>query len=102
PLLKDGLYSAENIDKELDAATKLYLSSKEGLSLDKEKGTLSVSKIFKWYKKDFEISNGSILKFIHKYAPQNIQTFLDDKKDSVKLTYIDYDWGLNLSEQEEN
>ncbi|MFW9800321.1 MAG: DUF547 domain-containing protein, partial [Candidatus Thorarchaeota archaeon] len=33
PILKDGLYSEENLDRELDAATRLYLSSPEGLRL---------------------------------------------------------------------
>jgi hypothetical protein len=101
PLLKDGLYSAGNIDKELDAATKLYLSSQEGLRLDKEEGVLYISMIFKWYKKDFESTGKSVIEYIREYAPNHIREFIDDNNDKVKLKYIEYDWSLNVSEQEE-
>jgi hypothetical protein len=101
PLLKDGLYSAGNIDKELDAATKLYLSSPEGLRLDKENDVLFVSKIFKWYKSDFEKSGKTITQFIYSFASEPIRNYMDEKGDNLKLRYIDYDWGLNVSDLEE-
>jgi hypothetical protein len=98
PLLKDGLYSAKNIDNELDAATKLYISSKEGAQI--RDGDLYVSVIFKWYKKDFEVTGKSVIEYIREYAPEKIQELIDNKNRKVKLKYLDYDWGLNLSEQE--
>jgi hypothetical protein len=101
PLLKDGLYSGENIDAELDASTKLYLRSKEGLRLDKEEGVLYISMIFKWYKKDFEATGKSIIEYIREYAPTEIREFIDEKKNKVKLKNIEYDWGLNVSEDDE-
>jgi hypothetical protein len=101
PLLKDGFYSGENIEAELDAATKLYLSSKEGLQLDKEKGILYVSMIFKWYKKDFEASGLKVIEYIREYAPDHIREFIDERKGKVKLKNIEYDWALNVSEKEE-
>jgi hypothetical protein len=101
PLLKDGLYSAKNIDKELDAATKLYLSSPEGLRLDKENNVLFVSMIFKWYKNDFEKSGMTVTQFIYNFASERIRKYIDEKRDNLKLKYIDYDWGLNVSDQEE-
>ncbi len=101
PLLKDGLYSAENIDNELDASTKLYLSSAEGLRLDKDNKILYVSMIFKWYTNDFESSGRTVIDFIHKYAPTHIREFLDERRGKFKLKNIEYDWSLNVSEQEE-
>ena len=100
PLLKDGLYSAGNLDNELDAATKLYLSSQEGLKLDE--GVLYASMIFKWYKKDFESTGKKIIEYIREYAPNPIREFIDDKNGKVKLKYIEYDWALNASVQEES
>jgi hypothetical protein len=102
PLLRDGLYSAGNIDNELDVATKLYLSSQEGLKLDKENDILYVSMIFKWYKKDFEATGKKVIEYIRRYAPKHVQEFIDDEKGKVKLKYIEYDWALNVSEKEEN
>lgn len=102
PLLKDGLYSAANIDKELDAATKLYLHSPEGLRLDEDKGELYVSMIFKWYPKDFEIPERDVIDFIAQYAPQKIREFIEKSQKKIKFKYIEYDWSLNISEQEDN
>ena len=102
PLLKDGLYSAEKIDQELDAATKLFLRSPEGLRLDEEQGELYVSLIFKWYSKDFETSDRQVIDFIYEYAPPKIRKFLEEKDKKTKFKYIEYDWSLNISDQEEN
>lgn len=100
PLLKDGLYSAENIDKELDAATRIYLNSPEGLRLDEDKGDLYVSMIFKWYPKDFETPERKVIDFIKEYAPQKIQEFIEKSERKIKFRYIEYDWSLNISEKE--
>ncbi len=102
PLLKDGLYSAENIDAELDAATKLYLRSPEGLRLNEDTGELSVSMIFKWYTKDFERAGTGVIDFIREYASQKIRDTIEKSEGNIKIKYIDYDWSLNISEQEEN
>ena len=97
PILKDGLYSGQNIDSELDAAARLNLSSDEGFRLDEENGILSVSMIFKWYKKDFETGGKSTLEFIHKYAPQKARRYRDSTEGSIRIAYIPYDWSLNAS-----
>jgi len=102
PLLKDGLYSAENIDIELDAATKLYLRSPEGLRLDEDSGDLSVSMVFKWYANDFETPERTIVDFIKEYAPQKIQDFIEKSGPKIKIKYIEYDWALNISDQEKS
>ena len=97
PLLKDGFYSAENLDRELDAATRLYLSSSEGVRLDKEEGILFISMIFKWYKKDFEATGKTVIEYIRGYAPNNIREFIDEKKNKLNLKNIQWDWSLNVS-----
>lgn len=102
PLLKNGLYSADNLDKELDAATKLYLRSKEGLQLDRDTNTLYISMIFKWYRKDFESTGKSVLQYIQSYAQEDVRLFLEEHAGTVKVKYIDYDWSLNVSDMEES
>ena len=97
PLLKEGLYSAENLDKELDAATKLYLSSTEGLRLDKEEDILYISMIFKWYKKDFETTGKTVTEYISEYAPNHIREYIHEKVDTLNLKNIEWDWSLNVN-----
>ncbi|MHA1959593.1 MAG: DUF547 domain-containing protein [Candidatus Thorarchaeota archaeon] len=98
PLLKDGLYSAENLDAELDAATVLYLSSPEGLELDKENRTLRVSMVFKWYKKDFLNTGKSIVEYVLPYISADAREFIEANKKKLKVKYLEYGWRLNITE----
>jgi len=96
PLLKDGLYSAENLDQELDMAATLFIRSSKGTRLDRKNRILYLSPIFKWYRKDFEKSSGSIVEFVKKYLGEEDRKFIEGNLSAVKLSYQDYDWGLNV------
>ncbi len=101
PALKDGRYSAENIDEELDAATKLYLGSPSGMSLDSDLLELRLSMIFKWYKKDFETTGKTIKEYLLPFISDEQREFIEKNMDTIKVKYIDYDWSLNTSEEAE-
>ncbi len=58
--------------------------------------------IFKWYKDDFKTSGKSFIDFIYDYAPESIRDFMNKHKGKLRLKNIEYDWGLNASEQVEN
>ena len=100
PVLKDGRYSAENIDAELDEATKLYLSSPAGAKIDEHENILYASMIFKWYKKDFEVTGKTISEYILQYVPTDSKEYLEAHLNDIKIRYLDYDWSLNMSENE--
>ncbi|MHA1907229.1 MAG: DUF547 domain-containing protein [Candidatus Thorarchaeota archaeon] len=101
PVLKDGRYSAENIDVELDEASKLYIGSPAGASLDEESNILYVSMVFKWYKKDFEATGKSIPEYVLQYIPEDKKNYLETHLNDIKVKYLDYDWSLNLSDEVE-
>ncbi|TXT57902.1 MAG: hypothetical protein BAJATHORv1_10610 [Candidatus Thorarchaeota archaeon] len=101
PALKNGLYSSENLDSELDEATRLYLQSSKGLQLDKEKCILFLSMIFKWYKDDFEHDEVKIVDFILRYIDDEKREFITNHREDIDIKYIDYDWSLNLSTDSE-
>ncbi len=101
PILKDGRYSAENLDSELDAATKLYLGSPQGAILDIQKGVLSLSMIFKWYRKDFEMTEKSIPEYVAQFLPDDQRRYIMENLTSIKIKYLDYDWSLNASDEVE-
>ena len=54
---------------------------------DQEKGLWQLSKIFKWYKKDFG-GEKELIAFVRKYKP-------DLDWVPKKIEYLDYDWALN-------
>jgi hypothetical protein len=96
PLLKDGLYSDENLDAELEAATTLFVRSPSGTRLDREKDVLHLSSIFKWYSKDFEKSAGSVLNFVRRYMADQDREYLENNP-GLKIEYQPYDWGPNMA-----
>lgn len=96
PLLKDGLYSAENLDQELEVAATLFIRSSKGARLDRKNRVLHLSSIFEWYRKDFEKSSGSIVEFVKKYLREEDRKFIEDNLSEIKISYQEYDWGLNI------
>jgi len=48
---------------------------------------IKLSKIFKWFKKDFE-QNGSLIDFFNQYSEVSISN-------GAKKSYKDYNWDLN-------
>ncbi|MDN3491182.1 DUF547 domain-containing protein [Winogradskyella bathintestinalis] len=85
PKLQNEAFTASNLDDQLTNATKEFLAdtSKNEIS----QNSLKISKIFKWFKKDFE-QKGSLIDFINEFVDIEISQ-------SAKVRYKDYDWGLN-------
>jgi len=93
PDLRAEAYTVENLDRQLDNQLKLFLGNAEkGLRVDKKKGRVYLSSIFKWFKKDFE-SKGGVRNYLASYAPKAAKASLKNHKLSVH--YLDYDWELN-------
>jgi len=95
PLLKDGLYSGENLDQELESAAELYIRSAEGALLNRDDNVLYLSMIFKWYKKDFESTGKTLLEYISQYMSENEKSYLQNNKDKITIRFNTYDWALN-------
>ena len=90
-----GIYTSENIDKELTIAGETFLNS-GGIVLDKKKKHVSLSKIFKWYGGDFGKDKREKLTFITPYLyDEDDRAFLKDYAGTVTVDYQDYDWRLN-------
>ncbi|MFP4845076.1 DUF547 domain-containing protein [Winogradskyella sp. PE311] len=85
PKLQNEAFNAENLEEQLTNATKEFLSdtSKNEIS----QNNVKLSKIFKWFKKDFE-QNGSLIDFINQYSEITIS-------DKAKKNFKDYSWELN-------
>ncbi|AXT62530.1 DUF547 domain-containing protein [Aquimarina sp. AD10] len=84
PKLLNMAYTAENINEALEKCTTMFIN-------DPSKNTITssevkVSKIFEWYKDDF--NNGNVVDFINQYANVKINKI-------PKKGYVEYDWSLN-------
>ncbi|MGY5876153.1 MAG: DUF547 domain-containing protein [Candidatus Thorarchaeota archaeon] len=101
PLLKNGLYSAENLENELEEAARLYIQSERGSRLEKDQKRLHLSMIFKWYTDDFKVTNMSIVQYVARYHQAVTAQFLLDNENDLDIRYIDYDFALNMTAAEE-
>ena len=85
PKLQNEAFTASTLEQQLTNATKAFLSDSNRNSI--KKNNVKLSKIFKWFKKDFE-QNGSLLDFLNKYSEIKIL-------ENAKQSYLDYNWDLN-------
>ena len=85
PKLQNTAFTAKELDNQLNNATKEFLSDSERNIITKDK--LEISKIFKWFAKDFK-TEGSLIDFLNKYSDIDISS-------KAKKSFLDYNWDLN-------
>ena len=85
PVLRNEIYTASKINNQLQDQTHRFLtdSSKNKISRNR----LELSKIFSWFKGDFEI-DGDLVTFI------DIHTEIAISKEA-EITFLSYNWSLN-------
>ncbi|NHK30698.1 MAG: DUF547 domain-containing protein [Asgard group archaeon] len=88
PFLPNKLIKSENLDKTLKGLTSFFINS-GNIVIDSDNKLLVISKIFKWYKKNFN-EFGGVRKFINNYLKIKIQNIED-----YSIRYEKYDWRLN-------
>lgn len=88
PYLPERLFDAENLEEYLETLTHSFINDQGGVQIEND--TLYLSKIFKWYAKDFG-DKTALLAFISKYWEG------ESLPDNPKIEYLTYDWSLNRS-----
>lgn len=86
PNLKNNAFNAIDLEEQLTDATKSFLSDPTKNTI--AQNSLKLSKIFKWFTKDFKQNNGSLISFINQYTDQEISA-------NTNISYRNYDWNLN-------
>ena len=86
PKLENRAFYASNLEERLTSATKAFLNDASRNNISEN--SLKISKIFKWFTKDFKQNNGSLATFINTYTDIEIAK-------NAKISYNDYNWNLN-------
>lgn len=89
PLISEP-YEGDILDQQLHRSVRSFLNNPERNRL--EGTTLYVSKIFKWFAKDFE---EDIVGFFIRFVEGDTKKKLLENKDKIRVKYLDYDWSLN-------
>jgi hypothetical protein len=101
PALRPEAFVGSTLDATLEDSVKRFLKDKSRNRFNASSGKLEVSKIFDWYKGDFEKGFKGIPsreQFFAKYADllatdaAGQQTLKDAK---AGISFLDYDWSLN-------
>lgn len=94
-------YEADNLDRTLDAATRVYLQEME---VDSEKRVITLPKLLQWYKADFskEGDVDSLIKWTLQYLDDDkrkaVSGLLEEKERGdglFRIVYSGYDWTVN-------
>ncbi len=99
PALSAAAYTGEHLTAQLDEATQHFLSDRSRNRL--EGNTLYVSKIFDWYRKDFERGWGGyrrLAQFLVDHSTAlglSSRNVRDLKSGAIDIDFLDYDWYLN-------
>ena len=93
PSLRTEPYVAEKLDNQFDDQARKFLASSSRNAVDVKTRTLYLSKIFKWYEKDFTRKGGSVISLILPYLSDDVAG--EVKKGGFKIVYTEYDWSLN-------
>lgn len=101
PMLRNEAYVDDRLDAQLDDALLRFLSDHQRNRYDADTDTLNVSKIFDWYRADFEQGHRGITSLATLFArhadqlANNQQARANLRAGRYKLVFLDYDWALN-------
>ena len=90
PPLRGQAYEPDRLDAQLNEQTRLFINGADNYAI--QNNTLYISKIFKWFKQDF---NNNPIAFIKTFADSQLKDKLDAISSDLKIKYLDYDWSLN-------
>ncbi|MEM8655593.1 MAG: DUF547 domain-containing protein [Pseudomonadota bacterium] len=91
PNLAPQAWRAATLDTQLDAAEYAYIHDPRGITIADD-GTVTVSKIFGWFREDFGGSEASVLAYLTSRADPELRAALDAQN---RIDTYAYDWSLN-------
>ena len=100
PALRTEAFTGERLAEQLDDSARDFLGDRSRNRV--AGGKLELSSIFKWYREDFERGWGgykSLYQFLGDYGSAlglNAADAQKVKAQSMKLSFLDYDWNLNV------
>ena len=85
PILSNEAFTSNSVDTQLDTLTKRFVNDTKRNTITPK--AITISKIFKWFSKDFK-KNQTLIEFINAYAVITIDQ-------NATINYMDYNWELN-------
>ena len=91
PNLMPRAWRAEMLEADLAAAERAYINDPRGVSVNAD-GSLTLSKIYTWFREDFGADEEEILAQIAAVAEPDLRAKIENRTGPVRY---EYDWALN-------
>jgi hypothetical protein len=89
PELANFAYTADKLDAQLDERTSNSINNPDFIKVNSNENLVQVSKIFKWYERDFKMKADDALSYINQYRKSKIP-------ENYNVDFYEYDWSLNI------
>lgn len=89
PELANFAYTADKLDAQLNERTSNSINNPDFIKVKPNENLVQISKIFKWYDRDFKMKADDALSYINQYRINKIP-------ESYTVDYYEYDWSLNI------
>ena len=86
PRLLPRAFTEASLESQLEGATRDFINDPSRNDLSN--GQARLSKIFKWYRKDFRSEDTSLLDYLNRYLADPLPA-------DTRILYLPYDWSLN-------
>jgi hypothetical protein len=99
PKLSREAFTAENLERQLEAQTRQYFAETRNLAADPATNTVYLAAILNWYKADFEAfekkpAPQALLAYALRYAPADKRRAVEALP-SPRIRFRGYDWSIN-------
>ncbi len=92
PPITNFAYQADKLDGQLQKQTIKAINDPDFIKVDKNKRTVAISEIFKWYSEDFKSNGKGYIDYINKYRKEKIPS-------GYKVEFYTYNWTLNKADK---
>ena len=96
PPLHNEAYTAERLEKQLEAQTQYVHSHDRWFQFDPRTDRVRLTSLYNWYGGDFKQVAGSVLDFAARHSPELKRA--SEAGSNPKLEWLPYDWALNSKE----
>ncbi|HEV3120470.1 MAG TPA: VTT domain-containing protein [Isosphaeraceae bacterium] len=95
PPLRREAYQADRLDEQLEDQARTVHSHGRWFQLAPDGSVVWLTRLYQWYRGDFDQVSGSILKFAARYSA-DLKRLLDAGR-APGVRWLDYDWSLNAA-----
>ncbi len=95
PPLRAEAFEPARLGEQMDEMARNFINNPEKNSFDFTKKEAMVSKIFDWFKEDFDKYGSGVPAFISRYLPPEQGKQLSAAGKTFKIKHHDYNWDLN-------